>query len=70
MVGSFGCCARATSGHVAAAPPANLMNSRRFTPSSMMIPPAGPSFASDRVALHAVAGHIVALRDFNPSYVG
>jgi hypothetical protein len=33
--------------------------------------PPGPSFASDKkVALHAVAGHIAALRDFNPGYVG
>jgi hypothetical protein len=30
MVGSFaGCCARAASGHVAAAPPSNDMNARR-----------------------------------------
>jgi hypothetical protein len=31
MTGTFaGCCARAASGH-AAAPPSNVMNSRRFT---------------------------------------
>jgi hypothetical protein len=30
MVGSFaGCCARTASGHVAAAPPSSVMNSRR-----------------------------------------
>src|SRR5262245_32179370 len=34
IVGSFpGCCARAASGHVAAAPPRRVMNSRRFTAS-------------------------------------
>jgi hypothetical protein len=31
------CCARATSGHVAA-PPSNVMNSRRFTPMSPVLP--------------------------------
>src|SRR5262249_61880864 len=30
-VGSFGCCARAASGHAAAAPPRSVMNSRLFT---------------------------------------
>jgi uncharacterized protein YchJ len=31
MVGSFpACCARAASGHAAAAPPMSVMNSRRF----------------------------------------
>jgi hypothetical protein len=30
IVGSFGCCAGAACGH-AAAPPSNVMNSRRFT---------------------------------------
>src|SRR5262245_53734285 len=30
MIGSFVCCARATSGHAAAAPPSSVMNSRRF----------------------------------------
>ena len=31
MVGSFaGCCARAASGHAAAAPPSSVMNSRRL----------------------------------------
>jgi hypothetical protein len=29
MTGTFGCCARATSGHVAAAPPMSVMKSRR-----------------------------------------
>src|SRR5262245_60957420 len=33
MVGSFICCARAASGHAAAAPPTSDMNSRRFTAS-------------------------------------
>jgi hypothetical protein len=28
------CCARAVSGHAAAAPPSSVMNSRRFTPVS------------------------------------
>jgi hypothetical protein len=27
---TFGCCARAASGHAAAAPPTNVMNSRRL----------------------------------------
>jgi hypothetical protein len=30
MVGTFGCCASAASGHVAAAPPSSDMNSRLF----------------------------------------
>ena len=31
MIGSFPtCCARAASGHIAAAPPISVMNSRRF----------------------------------------
>jgi hypothetical protein len=31
MLGTFApCCARAASGHVAAAPPSSVMNSRRF----------------------------------------
>src|SRR5437016_8923092 len=30
MVGTFGCCARAASGHAAAAPPSSVMNSRRL----------------------------------------
>jgi uncharacterized protein YchJ len=31
IVGTFaGCCARAASGHAAAAPPRRVMNSRRF----------------------------------------
>ena len=31
MIGSFpGCCARAASGHAAAAPPSSVMNSRRL----------------------------------------
>src|SRR5262249_51380515 len=31
ITGSAGCCARAATGHVAAAPPTRVMNSRRFT---------------------------------------
>jgi hypothetical protein len=30
MTGTFGCCARAASGHAAAAPPSSVMNWRRF----------------------------------------
>jgi hypothetical protein len=30
-IGIAGCCARAASGHVAAAPPISVMNSRRFS---------------------------------------
>jgi hypothetical protein len=30
IVGTFGCCALAASGHAAAAPPSRVMNSRRF----------------------------------------
>ena len=30
MTGIAGCCARAASGHAAAAPPMSVMNSRRF----------------------------------------
>ena len=29
-VGMIGCCARAATGHAAAAPPSSVMNSRRF----------------------------------------
>jgi hypothetical protein len=32
MRGIFDCCARAASGHAAAAPPSSVMNSRRFIP--------------------------------------
>jgi hypothetical protein len=31
ITGIAGCCARAASGHAAAAQPSNVMNSRRFT---------------------------------------
>ena len=31
ITGIAGCCARAASGHAAAAPPSSVMNSRRFT---------------------------------------
>ena len=31
MTGGAACCARAATGHVAAAPPSRVMNSRRFT---------------------------------------
>ena len=37
MVGTFGCCARAASGQ-AAAPPTNMMNSRRFIRASFAPP--------------------------------
>jgi hypothetical protein len=40
MVGSFvGCCARAPTGHVTAAPPSSVMNSRRLM-SDMGLPPS------------------------------
>jgi hypothetical protein len=39
--GIAGCCARAASGHVAAAPPMSVMNSRRFNcPNCIRSPPA------------------------------
>jgi len=40
MTGIAGCCARAASGHAAAAPPSSVMSERRFT--------AGPFRAFDR----------------------
>src|SRR5262249_7464087 len=38
MVGCLGCCARPASGHIAAAPPSNVMNSRRFIRSTRRRP--------------------------------
>jgi hypothetical protein len=49
------CCARAASGHAAAAPPRNVINSRRFTDSV-----SRASGGKDSAA---------ALRDFNLAYV-
>src|SRR5262245_10583888 len=40
MTGTFGCCARATSGHAAAAPPSSVMNSRLPT-RPVMLPSLG-----------------------------
>src|SRR6516225_966555 len=37
ITGIAGCCARAASGHAAAAPPSSVMNSRRLMP-SMALP--------------------------------
>jgi hypothetical protein len=62
MVGTFGCCARAASGH-AAAEATNVMNARRFTAQRL------PVFPIKRVAQLAMAGETAALRDFNPPYV-
>jgi hypothetical protein len=45
IVGTFGCCARAASGHAAAVPPSSVMNLRRLrasiglSPSSQANPP-------------------------------
>jgi hypothetical protein len=38
--GIAGCCARAASGHAAAAPPSSVMNARRLTPLIGFLPPA------------------------------
>src|ERR1700719_4484040 len=43
-----GCCARAASDHVAAAPPSNLMNSRRFTAS--LAPRIAPTISRGRAS--------------------
>ena len=55
-----GCCARAVSGHAAAAPPSSVMNSRRFM-SDMGLPPAGAhtghDTANDRRALARRVAH-------------
>src|SRR5262245_8070168 len=40
MVGVASCCARAASGHAAAAPPISVMNSRRLMPDKGFLPPA------------------------------
>ena len=40
ITGIAGCCARAASGHAAAAPPSSAMNSRRLMP-DMGLPPTG-----------------------------
>jgi len=42
ITGISGCCARAASGHAAAAPPRSLMKSRRFTQSSSCRPASHP----------------------------
>src|SRR5262245_687806 len=60
--GIAGCCARAASGHAAAAPPRSVMNSRRFTGST--------SRASDRKdSTPQLRRMTAALRDFGPTYV-
>jgi len=44
ITGIADCCARAASGHVAAAPPINVMNSRRFMcPDATVMARAGPA---------------------------
>ena len=39
-IGIAGCCARAVSGHAAAAPPSSVMNSRRLVPGMGSLPGA------------------------------
>jgi hypothetical protein len=53
------CCARAASGHAAAAPPSSVMNSRRFT--------SNFSRASKR---KVDSGRPTALRNFEGAFVG
>src|SRR5262249_6747755 len=44
ITGIAGCCARAASGHAAAAPPSSVMNVRRFTALCL------PCFPTERIA--------------------
>src|SRR5262249_36334651 len=55
--GIVDCCARAATGHAAAAPPSSVMNSRRFTPTSPVLP-------NERNSPQGTA----ALRDFDSVY--
>jgi len=57
------CCARATSGHAAIAPPTDVMNSRRFN--CIRCPQAG-SPGQDTV-LASISQGLAAVRNFDPT---
>ena len=59
MTGIAGCCARAASGHAAAAPPMSVMNSRRLISSYRLRPSYSMSNAG---AQGAGVGEIIAAR--------
>ena len=62
MVGSFaGCCARAASGHAAAAPPSSVMNSRRFNRSNCIC--RAPARDRQHTALARISQGLAAVRD-------
>jgi hypothetical protein len=57
-----GCWAPAANGHIAAAPPRSVMNSRRFTAYYL------PVLVTGRIAHSSMPQEPAALRDFNPAY--
>jgi len=67
IVGSLpACCARAASGHAAAAPPSSVMKSRRLTP-SIGLPPLGWATDTYRMLNLAQRGRQVLGADLNCS---
>ena len=60
------CCARAASGHAAAAPPSSVMNARRFTPIDRVPPATLQDIELARVSQELFAG---GLQSFPPILV-
>ena len=54
ITGIAGCCARAASGHAAAAPPSRLTNSRRLMPGMGSLPGAAAYHSSRNRRVQAV----------------